>query len=222
MPQTNFIPRPDAEFSLWAAALISIVQTNATTWAITAADVTALAALQTTWTGAFAKTSNKQNRTPADIQAKDDSRDAFEAGLRKFIAQWLSNNAKVPNSERQRMGITVKTNTRTASPVPATSPVAVIDFSTRLQHTINFADEASPRSKAKPEGVHGCEVWVKVGGEIPKDAAEFTYLATDTATPYVATFESSDTGKTAWYILRWVNTRGERGPWSSLFSALVN
>ena len=32
----------------------------------------------------------------------------------------------------------------------------------RLQHTIHFADEATPTSKAKPAGVMGAEVWVKV------------------------------------------------------------
>jgi hypothetical protein len=222
MTQSNFIPNSDADFNLWQAALITIVQASATTWGILPADVTALVAQQALWTTAFAKAANKQNRTAADVQAKDDARDAYENTLRKFIAQWLSNNTRVPNSERQRMGITVKTGTRTAAPVPGSSPVATIDFSTRLQHTIHFADEATPRSKAKPDGVHGCEVWAKVGAEAPKDASEFAYLATDTATPYVATFDGADAGKTVWYMLRWVNTRGERGPWSSTFSAMVN
>lgn len=222
MSQTNFIPRSDADFHLWQSAVVVNVQGSATTWGILAADVTALVGQQTLWTAAFGKASNKQNRTAADVQAKDDARAAYEAALRKFIAQWLTNNPRVPNSERQRMGLNVKEGTRTAVAVPETSPVATIDFSTRQQHTINFSDEATPRSKAKPAGVHGCEVWAKVGGEAPKDATEFDYLATDTATPYVATFESADAGKTVWYMLRWVNSRGERGPWSSTISALVN
>ena len=222
MTQTDFIPRSDAEFNLWQTSIITQVQASATTWGILPADVTALVALQTSWIATFAKANNKQNRTPADVQSKNDARDAYEKGLRKFIAQWLTNNAKVPNSERQRMGLTVKTETRTAASVPVSTPVATIDFSVRMQHTIHFADEATPRSKAKPAGVHGCEVWMKVGGDMPKDATGFTYLATDTASPYVATFEGDDTGKTVWYLLRWVNTRGERGPWSTTFSALVN
>ena len=222
MSQTNFIPRSDAEFNLWQTSLISQVQASATTWGILAADITAIVAIQTNWTSAFAKANNKQNRTPADVQAKDDVRDVFEKALRKFIAQWLANNTKVPNSERQRMGLTVKSDARTAAPAPTTCPVATIDFSSRMQHTIHFSDEATPRSRAKPAGVHGCEVWMKVGGDMPKDAAEFAYLTTDTATPFVNSFNSNDIGKTAWYMLRWVNTRGERGPWSNTFSALVN
>ena len=222
MTQTSFIPTGDADFNLWQSGLITIVQANATTWGILPADITSIVSQQTIWVTAFAKASNKQNRTAADVQGKGDARNAFETNLRKFIAQWLSNNTRVPNSERQRMGITVKSGSRTAAPVPSSSPVAIIDFSNRLQHTINFTDETTQRSKAKPDGVHGCEVWAMVGTQAPKDASEFTYLATDTATPYVATFDGEDTGKTVWYMLRWVNTRGERGPWSSTFSAIVN
>jgi len=217
----DYIPQSDAEFNLWQASLITLVQANTTTWGILATDVTALVALQTTWATAFAKTSNKQNRTSADVQAKDDARTAYEKGLRKFIAQWLANNSKVSNSERERMGLTVKSGTHTPVGLPTTCPVGTIDFSVRLQHTINFVDEASPRSKAKPEGVHGCEIWAKKGGDAPKDASELTYLATDTHTPYVMAYEGADAGKIVYYWLRWINTKGQHGPWSSPISAMV-
>lgn len=212
----DYIPHPDADFNLWQSSLVTIVQTNVAVWGILAADVTALVTQQTAWTAAFNKASNKQNRTSADVQAKDDARVIYEKALRKFVAQWLANNSKVPDSERERMGITVKAGTHTAAPMPSSSPVATIDFSVRLQHTINFTDEHTPRSKAKPDGVHGCEIWIK-----PDGAADFTYLATDTSTPYVATFDLAQAGKTAHYRLRWVNTRGQQGPWSSIVSATV-
>ena len=37
--------------------------------------------------------------------------------------------------------------------------------------------------RAKPDGVQGCEVWVKVDGPPPADPSELKYLATDTRTP---------------------------------------
>ena len=33
--------------------------------------------------------------------------------------------------------------------------------------------------------------------------------------------ESADAGKTAWWALRWVNTKGEHGPWSATLSAAI-
>lgn len=216
MSNQDSVPESDAEFNLWQASLITLAQANVTTWGILAADVTSLVALQLIWTNSFAKTSNPNNCTSADVKAKNDARRNYEKALRNFIAQWLAHNTKVTDSDRIRMGITVKSTTRTSIGVPTGIPVATIDFSVRNQHSISFVDQATPNSKAKPSGVHGCEIWCKLG-----DAATFGYLATDTASPYVATFDEADAGKTAQYHLRWVNTKGEQGPWSAVVSAMV-
>jgi hypothetical protein len=221
MSNYDFVPTSDAEFNLWQSSLISTVQTNTTAWGILAADVTTLVALQATWATTFAKASNKQNRTSADVQAKDDARRVFEKALRNFAAQWLSHNSKVTDSDRQRMGLTVKSATHTPVSVPSTSPTATIDFSVRGQHIINFVDETSPSSKAKPDGVHGCEIWAKIDGDAPKTDGELSYLATSTRTPYVANYDVAKAGKTAYYRLRWVNNRGQQGPWSGIVSGTI-
>lgn len=213
---SDFIPSADADFNLWQNSLTTIVFPKIGAWGLSDADFQTLTSLQSTWTNAFIKTGNKQNRTAADVQEKDDARKAYEKGLRTFIAQWITNNTKVPNSERERMGLTVKDGTRVSAAVPSTTPVGTIDFSMLQQHTIHFRDSATPNSKAKPAGVHGCEIWVKVDG-----AADFIYLATDTRTPYIATYSQDEVGKTATYRLRWVNTRGEAGPFGALFSAMI-
>jgi len=217
----DYIPQNDAEFNLWQANMVEIIASNLENWVITADDFNTLTGLQENWAVAFAKASNKQNRTSADVLAKDDAREAYVKDLRNFVAQWLASNSKVSNSDRGRMGLTVKSGTRTPVPVPITLPVGNIDFSIRLQHTIQFADESTPRSKAKPAGVHGCEIWMKIDGNAPTDASELSYVATDTSSPYTSTFEGKHAGKIVYYWLRWVNTRGERGPWSSTISAIV-
>lgn len=53
------------------------------------------------------------------------------------------------------------------------------------------------------------------------DPAALTYLTLCTRTPCVAEFKASDGGKTAVYVLRWVGTRGQKGPWSEVCSATV-
>jgi hypothetical protein len=217
----DYIPQNDLEFTAWQASLIEIIDSNAADWGIPTDDFSALIAKQTIWNTAFAKASNKQNRTSADVQAKEDARVSYVKDLRGFVAQWLASNSKVSNSDRERMGLTVKSGTRTPVPVPVTLPVGTIDFSIRLQHTIQYADEATPRSKAKPTGVHGCEIWMKIDGIAPVDASELSYVATDTSSPYIVNFEGKYAGKIVYYWLRWVNTRGEHGPWGSTISAMV-
>ena len=72
-----------------------------------------------------------------------------------------------------------------------------VDTSQRLQHTIHFADESTPTSKAKPAGAMGAEIWVKVapaGDPPPADPGELTFLAVDTRTPYTTDFDGADAG----------------------------
>lgn len=217
----DYIPQNDADMNVWQGNLVEIIEPNLTAWGILAEDFATLKSKKTVWDTTYAKASNKQNRTAADVLAKDEAANDYKKTIRSFVAQWLASNNKVTDVDRTRMGLTVKSGTRTAVPVPTTSPVGSVDFSIRLQHTINFSDEASPRSKAKPAGVHGCEIYMKVDGEAPKDASELTYVVTDTATPYVVKFDGNKAGKTVYYWLRWVNTRGETGPWSIAVSAMV-
>jgi len=47
------------------------------------------------------------------------------------------------------------------------------------------------------------------------------FLALNTRTPYVAEYPGTDGGKIAHYVLRWVNTRGEKEPWSETVSATI-
>ncbi|MHB9140806.1 MAG: hypothetical protein ACYC25_02905 [Paludibacter sp.] len=218
---SDYISKNDADMNVWQGNLIEIVEPNLTAWGIPIEDFTTVKSKQTIWVNAFNKASNKQNRTAADVLAKDEAGADYKKTIRAFVGQWLANNSKVTDADRTRMGLTVKTGTHTATPVPTTSPIGIIDFSVRLQHSIHFSDEASARSKAKPEGVHGCEIYMKVDGDAPKDALELTYVATDTASPYVQKFDGSKVGKPVYYWLRWVNTRGEAGPWSSTVSAMV-
>lgn len=212
----DYVPRNDAEFNIWQSNLISILTPNTDVWGFPADDFSALLALQTTWNTVFAKASSKSNRTYADVQAKDDTRKTYETGIRQFLKQWIMFNSKVSDSERERMGLTIRKETRSPAPVPATSPVGVIDFSVRLRHSISFSDKETQNSKAKPKGVHGCEIWMKLEND-----SDFRYHGTDTRTPYIVSFDLDQAKTEVQYRLRWVNTRGEYGPWSSILSAVV-
>ncbi|NOS99219.1 MAG: hypothetical protein HOP29_01165 [Phycisphaerales bacterium] len=70
----------------------------------------------------------------------------------------------------------------------------------------------------------GAEIWVRlapVADPPPADPAAFTFVALDTRTPYVLDFDGPDGGRNAHYLLKWANTRGEKGPWSETATATV-
>ena len=217
----DYIPGTEAEYYVWQFNLIDILVENATDWGIPPEVITSLKAAQTRWTTAYEKANNKQNRTAADVIIKEETGESFIKEVRNVVQQWLVRNPKVSDGDRVRMGITVRTNTHTPVPPPSTFPVGSVDFSFRLQHTISFYDQASAHSNAKPEGVTGCEIYLKADGEAPKSVEEMNFQGTCTASPFVVKFDSTKAGKTAWYWLRWVNRKGEPGPWSLPISAMI-
>jgi len=107
------------------------------------------------------------------------------------------------------------------APAPTTRPVVTVDTSQRLQHTLHFFDETTPNSRAKPDGVKGAEIRRAVADAPVNDPEQMDFLALDSATPYVAQYTAAEAGKTASYIIRWVNRRDEPGPWSQTVSATI-
>src|ERR1035437_5980154 len=53
------------------------------------------------------------------------------------------------------------------------------------------------------------------------DISQLAYVATDSGTPYLAEYTGAQAGQMACYWLRWINTRGEKGPWSEPVSATI-
>lgn len=75
--------------------------------------------------------------------------------------------------------------------------------------------------RAKPAGMLGAEIWSKLGGAPPTDDSDVTFLALDTRSPDLVDYTAAESGQIAPYMLRWINTRSERGPWSETVSATI-
>lgn len=217
---SDYIPGPDADFTAWLNNFINFANANLADLGLVAADLAPLQAAFTTWNTAFDAHVAAQAAARGTRETKDAARKDAERLARPMV-QRLQTAGTVSNAQRQSLGVTPRSTTRTEAAEPTSRPVATVDTSQRLQHTISFVDELSPTTRAKPAGISGCEVWVKVGGEAPVDPSELKYLATDTRTPYTAGYDGNDGGKIAYYMLRWVNTRGERGPWSQTVAATI-
>ncbi len=216
----DYIPQSDSEFTTWQANFLTYVSANLAALGLTAADLTPLTAAQTTWTTDYADHIKARTLADAAQQTKQSSRASYEILIRPLVRR-IQGHPTLADSQRAAMGISLRETTRTAAGVPTTRPVVTVDTRQRLRHTISFTDETTPNSRAKPGGVTGCEIWVKVGDPAPIDGSQVEFLGMDTRTPYVAEYDGEDAGKIAHYMLRWVNTKGERGPWSQTVSATI-
>jgi len=59
------------------------------------------------------------------------------------------------------------------------------------------------------------------GDPILSDGSQCAFIALDTVSPYVANYEGKYGGVKAHYMLRWVTTRGGKGPWSEIVSSTI-
>jgi len=216
----DFIPAADEDFSVFANNFVNYVTTNAVNLGVQPATAAALSNGLLVWSDSLAAHDTAQIAATSARTTKDSARDALTI-ITRTTARSIQANPTVTDEVRALIGLPIRDDGRTRPPVPTTKPVAQIDTSRRLQHTIHWRDESIPNSKVKPGVVRGAEIWAFIGPTPPKDPTQAHFVALDTASPYLLEHNSADAGKLAHYLLRWVNTRGEPGPWSETISATI-
>src|SRR5436190_3945083 len=216
----DFIPDGEEDFNNFINTFVNYVSAHAVNLGVPPATATALSNALLVWTDSLAAHDTAQIAATSARTTKDSARDALTI-ITRTAARSIQANPTVTDEVRTLMGLPIHDDSRTRPPVPTTKPVGQVDTSQRLQHTIHWRDESMPNSKAKPIGVRGAEIWVFIGPTPPSDPAQAKFVALDTASPYLLVHEAADAGKLAHYLLRWMNTRGEAGPWSETISATI-
>jgi hypothetical protein len=216
----DYIPASPDTFNVYQENFVTQVDQNYHRWNIDwDTTVMPLRNWRDQWNAVYPKAVNSQNRTSADVLERKECQADYTRFIRTFANQNLAHNPLVTDPDKERLGLHVHSNTRHPAPTPTTAPVVIkIDSSESQQHTIYFANEGG--NLAKPDGVHGCEIYMKKG-DAPVSDTEYTFAGTDTRSPFVMKFDESELGQIVHYKLRWVNTRGEHGPWSKQVSAIV-
>jgi len=220
----DYLPGSDTGLQAWVANFVTYAGAHLAELGIAPSDIIPISAGKTDFDAKMTANVTAQQTAQSARQAKDDSRDTLESLVRTLVKQ-LQASSDVDDTERAALGITVRDTIRTVAVGGiSTRPIGAVDTSQRLRHEIRFSDEATPTRRAKPAGVMGCEIWVKVtaaGEPAPASADELSFVSLDTASPYTAQFDGSDGGKTAHYMLRWVKSSGDKGPWSETISATI-
>jgi hypothetical protein len=141
--------------------------------------------------------------------------------VRNFVNANLRYNEYVTDEDRILLGLHVPDTTPTPVPVPSTQPVVKkIDSSIIMRLMLYYLDSMSA-SRAKPYGMHGVEIRWAILDMPPVTTADLINSEFSTRSPHTFIFEENQRGKTVWFRLRWENTRGEKGPWSELYSAII-
>lgn len=157
MPTSDYIPGPDAEFNSWLDNFLSALGSRRAALGVTEAEFNALTAARDGWETAYNLHTQAQTSAASASQSKKGAREGAERAVRAAVRR-LQTHPALQDSDRAAFGITIGAATRAPAAAPDTRPVAQVDTGQRLRHTISFADETTPNSRAKPDGVRGCEI----------------------------------------------------------------
>ena len=219
----HYIPRPDGDFAAWANHYYEAVKKFYDAQRFDPTDLKPLETALENWNKDYPAHVAAQQRAEGARQAKDAARAALEKEVRP-VTNFVQGYPKTTNADRAEMGITVRDTSPTPAPAPSSRPLALVESGQRLTHQLRLVDESTPTRRARPAGVLGAEVWVKLvdaDSPAPTDPAALTFLTMTTKPSFRAEFKAGEGGKTAVYMARWVNTRGEKGPWSEITTATV-
>ena len=215
----DFIPADEGQFTDFSENLTTEVGENAGAAGVSAPQVTDLTAKFQSWVAARADFNAAKTAYDAAATAKVEARDALTATIRALVGQ-MQKFAGMTDELRRKFRITIAKE-RGVIAAPSSYPTLTVHNMSRLRHEIEFRDSLSPDSKAKPDGVLGCQLFLQIGGEAPVDGTAMQFLALDTKIPYTHDNPASDLGKAVHYCARWQNAKGETGPWGPIASATV-
>ncbi|MDR1347095.1 MAG: hypothetical protein LBJ63_01500 [Prevotellaceae bacterium] len=217
----DFIPHNDADFLQWTKNFMNYLSGLKTAISFPDSVYAELLTQQADFTQKLDLAEEAATRTKLTVQAKNTARKILEKNLRQAIREYLTNSHLVTDEDRDGLGLPIPKTTRTPSPVAATYPDFDIDSSMIRRLTVHFYDQGQKKSKAKPPGQHCAEIRWAIRETPPASLKDLINSSVDTHTPFTLEFDENERGKTVYFCLCWENTRGEKGPWSEIQSAII-
>ncbi|MDR1676297.1 MAG: hypothetical protein LBR86_07510 [Tannerella sp.] len=220
MSNRRIIPTKDADFHIMQQYLREKANVNITKWVLDQAWMTKVFnPAANLWNAKYSAWRDPLTRTRLITAEKKAARKAYEPHV-SMLVKGLRVNPRLTEDERLEIRLTDYDTTPTRVAVPHTWPVGTLMPVGPHQLRLDFRDCESKR-RAKPHGVHGCEIRMGVMSTPPASVEDIPSSRFSTRTPVFLDFDMSLRGQTVYVCLRWENTRGEKGPWGYILSAII-
>jgi hypothetical protein len=221
MSQPDYIPQSDMGFLDWVTYFVQNLGKSLARFGFPSELYAQLKQMRDDFAQKFELAIEPATRTKVSVQAKNDARNMLKKMVRQAVKEYLVYNHAVTDPDRDVLGLPIHKTTRTRAPIAINAPDAEVDTSTIGRLIIHFFDKGGKHKKAKPAGQHGIEIAWVLSDTPPTRWDELLHSNTDTNSPFTLVFEYNQRGKTVHFALRWENTRGEKGPWGDIHSAII-
>jgi hypothetical protein len=186
---------------------------------ISGADMTKIETQVAAVNAAQAVVNNPDTRTKLDFTRRDVALDTAHVTMRRVIGYNVTSNPDATPVDFEALNIP-RPGVRTHLPDPEFVPGLRHITSHDLGVDILFFD-AQTGKRAKPDGVQAIEVYLKIGGDPPKDFSEMTERRVGTSSPIHVQFGPEQEFEALYIACRWIGTRGAYGPWSEIIKVII-
>ncbi|MDR1335405.1 MAG: hypothetical protein LBK22_01080 [Tannerella sp.] len=214
------MPRAEAIFFNWQDVLVHYASTRYKTWGVPDDTWKKLLDKQATYKNRYAVAEDPATHTPTANLMRKEARADYEALIRLIVKAYIINNPAVSDEDRKNMNLPIHDTKPSHVQDPTSMPEAESDSSTIRRIGVHFHDKGK-KSKAKPAGVQAAVIRWAILDHPPVSDEELIHTVIATHSPYVLEFDASDRGKTVYFCLCWINTRGKEGPKSEVYSAII-
>jgi hypothetical protein len=169
---------------------------------------------------AFEAWRDPATRVPARQERLVNEEKAFRPVVRRLYLYFLKYNYFVGDDDLANMGLPGRAGgRRSPAPVATEAPRATVML--ERVGAVVIAHGGKRAGGARPAGQHGVECCHVISAVPVVDHEALACSTFGTRTPLVLEFAGHDRGKTVYFALRWENTRGQKGPFSAIGSAVI-
>lgn len=214
------IPSSHIKFNTLQGVVVALLVAKGVSWGVLPATITDAIAKQTAWAAAYTLSTGRTTKSVGNTAARNTLQVTYAAFLKGVFELNLMYNASILPADNIALGIKTVSGTHATIPAPTTVPVVAIGYNASLQQSVKFTNSTTGK-KGKPKGVGFLEVWYKIGDPAPVAMTDCINKANIHKWGDVISFNLADKGKMVYYFARWVDTKGQEGPWTLPFSAVI-
>lgn len=217
------IPHRRAELLLFLQNLSAVVNADLESYFVPAPVGAVLAAKVARFAATMSNLTALETAIQVGLDQNNVAAEMAEEAARRVIRA-IESHPQVSDHRKAAAGLTPHEAVLAPSQAPAT--VGIIDVSSPspgdLKFMIHDSAAADGYSIVRPKGYAGFELWEQVGDTPPKTHVGMTWMGLQTKTCFTIHQDPLDTGKTFFFIGRWVSTTCEVGQWSDVASCVLS
>jgi len=210
----NYLPSKDADVSSWGSNFSTLIAADPARYGMYPAEAATLSSAFSTFEQALQTATDPSTRTSVSITLKEGAKAAF-VNLARTLAMIIKANQGVSDEDKVALGLNLPDLVPTPIPRPSTVPLLSVIAATPGEHTIRYADQNTPASRAKPFGVVQLVLFAAVETDSTDDFTKARFVGAFTKQPLAVSYDSVQAGKVATYWGQWNTRTGLLGPLSA-------